>query len=92
MIAVRDENTCRKDFCPTEAVALGGRLEKLLKPEAEKREKSGKKPTGKLPEGQKGDTRGAVGSAVGMSGQTYEKARAVVEAAKSDPPLILVVL
>ena len=98
--AERDENTCRKDFCPSEAVGLGERLEKLLKPEAEKRKKEhgdtapGRKSntSGKLPAVSKGETRDAVGAAVGMSGRTYEKAKAVMAAAKANPALILVVL
>ena len=75
--AERDENTCRKDFAPTEAVALGERLEKMLKPEAEKRRVDAGKATGRghrkgcgnLPPPSK--TRDAVGSAVGMSGRTF---------------------
>lgn len=85
--AERDENTCRKDFVPSEAVALGERLEKMLKPEAEKREKAGKAPSGKLPQGRVSD---AVGSAVGMGRRTYEKAKAVVAAAKANPGLVSV--
>ncbi len=65
MKAERDENTCRKDFAPTEAVAHGERLEKMLKPEAEARKKAGQAPSGKLPEGC--DTRDAVGSAIGVA-------------------------
>lgn len=55
-----------------------------------------KKPSGKLPEGldtQKSpensgnqqDTRDKVAEAIGMSGRTYEKAKAVTQAAKDDP-------
>lgn len=81
--AERDENTCRKPFTPSEAVEIGKRLEALLKPEAEAREKAGVKPTeppsGNLPEGKQ--VRDQVAEAVGMSGRTYDKAKAVVEAA-----------
>lgn len=87
--AEQHENTCRKDFCPSEGVAIGERLEKLLRPAAEKRQsRPGKKRTehcGNLPQQTK--TRDAVGAAVGMSGKTYEKAKAVMEAAKSDPQM-----
>ena len=79
-----DENTCRKDFAPSEAVALGEKLEVLEKPKAEERKKEslnkGKARSGNLPQREKGKTRDVVGSAVGMSGKTYEKAKAVIEA------------
>jgi len=68
-------------------VALGLALEAIERPKAAQREKSGKgaggsggrgkkKPSGKLPQGL-GDTRDAVGRAVGLSGKTYERAKAV---------------
>lgn len=90
--AERDENTCREDFAPTEAVALGRELERLERPKAKKRQKEhGKTAPGKpkdtsgnLPE-VKGETRDKVGEGVGMSGRTYEKAKAVVEAAEAEP-------
>lgn len=93
LIAERDENTERKEFTPGEAVEIGMRLEALEKPKAEERKASsqakpgndGKHPTtgsGKLPEPVKGDTRDKVAAAVGMSGKTYEKAKAVVVAAE----------
>lgn len=37
MIAERDENTCRKDFTPSEMVALAERLEELERPKAAER-------------------------------------------------------
>lgn len=100
LIAERDENTCRKDFAPSEAVALGKELEEFEKPKAEERKREhGKtapgKPKntgGKLPpvlnaekNNDSGKTRDKVAEAVGMSGRTYEKAKAVVKAAESDP-------
>jgi ParB-like chromosome segregation protein Spo0J len=93
LAAERDENICRKDFTPSEAVAMGERLWAMEKPKAEERqaiagpsEGKGKKKSGsgKLPEAVKSDTRDIVGAAVGMSGKTYEKARTVVEAAAKD--------
>ncbi len=36
----RDENTCRKDFEPSEAVAMGERLRPLEEAEAKKRQKA----------------------------------------------------
>jgi hypothetical protein len=77
--AERDENVERKDLLPTEAVAVGARLE-ALDPQPIGRPKK----EGKLPSFQ-GKTRDKVAPAVGMSGRTYEKAKAVVEAAQSDP-------
>jgi len=87
--AEHDENTCRKDFTPTEAVAIGEALEEMERPKAQARLTAGvnqhTEPSGKLPEGSRGDTRDKVAAAVGMSGKTYEKAKQVVEAAKEDP-------
>lgn len=89
LLAERDENTIRKDFTPSEAVAIGGALEQYERERAKERKASGTnqhtKPSGKLPEGSKGDTRDKVAAAVGMSGKTYEKAKAVVAAAEQDP-------
>lgn len=56
--AERDENTERKDFAPTEAVAVGVRLEELERPKAEERERAGV-PCGNLPQGEVGKTRDA---------------------------------
>jgi hypothetical protein len=71
---------------------LGERLKKLLKPEAEKRKKStlnkGSSRCGNLPPRETGKTRDAVGMAIGMSGKTYEKALAVVQAARVNPELM----
>lgn len=38
--AERDENTCRKDFAPSEAVALGEKLEVFERKKAADRKKS----------------------------------------------------
>jgi N6-adenosine-specific RNA methylase IME4 len=88
--AERDENTCRKDFAPSEAVAIGKALEELERPEAERRKaatrNTGESRPGKLPQRDgKGRTRDKVAEAVGMSGRTYEKAKEVVEAAAAEP-------
>ena len=92
--AERDENTCRKDFTPSEAVEIGLAIEAIERPKAEKREKSGKAPCGNLPQGQEsvsGKTRDKVGEAVGLSGRTYSKAKAVVAAAAEPdaPPEVI---
>jgi ParB family chromosome partitioning protein len=89
--AERDENTCRKNFTPSEAVSIGRALEELERAAADRRKKSGTnqhtEPSGKIPEGSKGQTRDKVAEAVGMSGRNYEKTKVVVEAAKKDPEL-----
>lgn len=89
--AETDENICRKDFLPSEAVVMGLELEKVEAPEAKERQAStlfqgDKEPRcGNLPPRETGKTRDKVGAAVGMSGKTYEKAKEVVEAAEAEP-------
>jgi ParB-like chromosome segregation protein Spo0J len=90
--AERDENRCRKEFNLVEVVAMGRRIATAERAAAKERqamagptEGPGKKEGGKLPEAVKGDTRDKVAKAVGVSGRTYEKAKAVVEAAEKDP-------
>jgi ParB-like chromosome segregation protein Spo0J len=91
--AERDENTCHKDFTPSEAVAIGKALEELVRLEAKKRQATStggaepKAACGNLPqaESRPGKTRDKVAEVVGMSGRTFEKAKAVVEAAEEDP-------
>jgi ParB-like chromosome segregation protein Spo0J len=97
LIAERDENTCRKDFLPSEAATLGKALEKIEREAARKRQHASRTKKGQkvgtaqgggklpLPSSAKGKTRDRVAEAVGMSGKTYEKAKAVVEAAEKDP-------
>lgn len=88
LLAEQDENTCRKPFAPSEAVALGLALEAIERPKAAAR--VGGRPSsetaGKLPAVSTGRVRDIVGPAVGMSGRTYLKAKAVVAAAE-DPSL-----
>ena len=77
--AERDENTCRKDMTIPELVALGRRLEELERPRARARMEAGK-PDPEVPgtQGVRGpETRDVVGSAIGMSGATYQRAKAV---------------
>ena len=90
LIAERDENTCRKDFTPSEAVAIGAEIEKLAHEEAKKRqgerndlkEHSGDSPECSIPQ-----SRDIAAKAVGMSGQRYDRAKKVVQAAEKDPSL-----
>lgn len=92
----RDENTCRLDFTPEEAVLCGRAIEELERPKAKERQRKhggtapGKKSTSaKLAEvnGDTGETRDKVATAVGMKRTTYDKAKAVVVAAERDPKL-----
>ena len=87
------ENTFRKDFTPSEAVAMAAALRPLETKAAKQRQaaagpKAGKgrkrSGSGKLPEAV-GQVRDRVAAHVGMSGRTLEKATDVVEAANDDP-------
>src|SRR5262249_18339912 len=81
-----DENVVRKDFTPSEAVAVARALEAS---ERERTEANQGTRTdrlgGKLPPSSAGKTRDRVATRVGMSGRTLEKARAVVDAAERQP-------
>lgn len=100
--AERDENTERKPFAPSELVAIGRRIEEVERDRAKQRQQrtqvNGKLPggkpaigPGKFPEPMKpvenGRAREHVAAAIGISDRTYEKARAVVEAAERQPML-----
>jgi ParB family chromosome partitioning protein len=100
LLAEGDENTCRKDFTPLEAVSLGADLERLLKQEARKRQQEGRKKGGKTAgrgrpkqdganlaptNGTADKTRDKVAEAVGMGHTSYQKAKAVAEAAAAEP-------
>lgn len=104
--AEQDENTERKAFLISEALALAAQLEDIEREEARKRQEAtraqpgndGRNPAGAgkfpapeaPPETQpkaapKGRSRDAVGSAVGMSGRNYQKAKEVADAAAAEP-------
>lgn len=95
--AERDENVCRVDFTPEEAVEAGRAIESLERPKAAERKKStqvkpgndGKTGPSKLdaPAADKGRTDEKAAAAAGMKKDTYRKAKAVVEAAEADPSL-----
>ena len=81
--AERDENTCREDMKPSEKVALGLALEELERPAAVERMTLGKVSPGSETRGERtGKVYDLVGEAVGMSGPTYKRAKAVVAAAE----------
>jgi len=76
------ENRGRKDYAPSELVAIGRKLEARYAEEAAERRRGG----GQLPEGQNGGaTRDLVARDLGTSGKTYERAKAVIAAAEADP-------
>lgn len=98
LVMEEHENTCRLDFLPSEAVAIGRAIEAR---EAEKAAaRVGGRPrkseptasmfddetSGKLPEVLEQPSRAAdvAANAVGLSRRTYEKAKAVVDAANDD--------
>lgn len=89
LLAERDENTCRKDFAPSEAVAIGKMLEEIERPAAKERQgaRTDLQHSGNFPECSSGQTRDKVGASIGMSGKTYEKAKEVIEKAESEPEL-----
>jgi len=85
------ENALRKDFTPSEAVAIGRELEPRVREMAAARKQQhggtapGRQNTGDKKPEVSGDTRDIVGAAVGMAGTTYQAAKAVVAAAEADP-------
>jgi len=93
LIAERDENTERKDFSPSEAVAMAERLEPFEREAASKRKEDGRGRGAAVRDGNdlgenstpRSKALDRVASAVGMSRPTLMKAKAVVEAAKQNP-------
>jgi ParB/RepB/Spo0J family partition protein len=79
------ENVDRKDFTPSELVAIGEESERAERKaaKARQREAGRTKASGNFPEA--GDTRDKIGRRLGISGRTYERAKAVVEAAEAEP-------
>jgi N6-adenosine-specific RNA methylase IME4/ParB-like chromosome segregation protein Spo0J len=78
------ENTCRKDFTLSEAVAIKRALEPLERARAKERMLSGK-PSEKFSEGAKGNALDKVAVVVGKHRTTIAKAEAVVDAAEAEP-------
>lgn len=87
--AERDENTERKDFTPTEAVAIGRMIEEKIRPlVAEKRReniKKAKNRTSCTNDTESQWTREIVAAGVGMSTSSYQRAKQVISAAESNP-------
>lgn len=86
--AERDENVCRLDFTPSEAVAMGRAIEPLERDAAKARMAVRSENFTEVKSSGTGQAMDKVASAVGMSRPTYEKAKAVVEAAEFDPSLL----
>lgn len=78
-----DENTCRLNFSPGEAVNYGQRIEGLFRESARRRMLAGK-PSSESDEGT-GRTDDNVAEAVGMGRDAYRKAKEIVTAAEADP-------
>jgi len=80
-----DENMQRQDLVPSEKVAVCEALEEREKLRALARMKRGKKqaPSDNLSEGATGKTRDLLAEKVDWSAHTYERAKVVVEAAKT---------
>ncbi len=75
-------------FTPSEAVAIADALRPEAERQARERQRAGVRPSGNFPEGlDRGRARDALAAAVGLSGRTLDKAKAVVEAAEADPEL-----
>ena len=77
------ENSLRKDFSPSEAVAIKRALEPLEKEAAKERMREGAR-VGKVST-PSGKARDKVAAVAGMSGRTLEKAEAIVDAAEAEP-------
>jgi len=73
------ENTCRKDFTPSELVDIARDVEQRERELAQQRMTLGKVSTGS------GKSRDKIAAPLGVSGRTLVKARAVVEAAEREP-------
>lgn len=69
--AETDENTCRKDFTPTEAVRAGERIAEALKPQQEVKQKTGKSEDGEA--GGRGKKKPSPKFGEGLSSQRHAK-------------------
>src|SRR5579872_6516277 len=81
------ENFERKDFTPSEAVAIKRVLEPEMKAAAKERQVQGGKHKGggKLPPAAKGKTRDKVAALTGRTARTLDKAEAIIVAAEAEP-------
>lgn len=83
------ENTVRKDFTPSELVAIGAAVEELERAKAKARQTANLKRGRHAPVVETshdgGKTRDKIAAYGGVSGKTYERAKDIVEAARRDP-------
>jgi ParB-like chromosome segregation protein Spo0J len=83
------ENTERKDFTYTEAVAIKRAIEPVEKAAAKERQRTGarqgRKALGKLPTASKGRAADKAAKATGRKRRSLEKAEAVMKAAEAEP-------
>jgi len=79
------ENVYRKDFTPSEAVAIGRALEPMERAAAKDRMVAAHASSENFSGLQKGEALAKVATAVGMSRPTYIKAKQVAAAAEADP-------
>jgi hypothetical protein len=99
LAAEHDENVLRKPFAPSEAVAIGEAIREREREKAKERQREhgktapGKKKitSGNFPEVSEPRPRDIAGTAVGMSGKSYMKAKAVVRAADKDANFVYLV-
>lgn len=96
--AESDENTCRKDFTPEEAVRMGKRIEGAITEMKKKAQREGGKKAGRgrpankntasaklaEPNRTERETRAETAKSVGMKHTQYEKAKAVVESGNQE--------
>lgn len=94
VIAEKDENVCREPFRPSEMVALGRVIEEFQRPIAEAAEKKspgrpkkggGNAPTFSKPRDESKRTSSVAAAACNVDRRTYEKAKAVTQAAEKSP-------
>jgi len=94
VMAEKDENVCREPFRPSEMVALGRVIEKFQRPISEQAEKKspgrpkkggGTSPTFSKPRDESKRTSSVAAAACGVDRRTYEKAKAVTQAAADAP-------
>ena len=83
----REENTARKDFVPSEAVAVRNACIELERKKAKERQaQAGGTAPGKLPEAvTTGDSRDRSSRGTGYAARTLDKAAEIVEAAEVEP-------
>lgn len=94
VMAEKDENVCREPFKPSEMVALGRAYEEFHRPLAQAAEKKspgrpkkgrGTSPTFSRPQDESKRTSAVAAAACGVDRRTYEKAKAVAQAAADAP-------